>query len=122
MRRFRTKNLISEVNPIEIGGDQITVTPVTIGDIKGVNIKGGSIDKNYKVEADKMIDITVDIDDIKNVGDTNDLKIYATALGVQQDPDVLRQPQIEQIFKNIKANKTEFKISGPKNTFIFTQV
>ena len=120
MRRFRTKNLMSEVASINIGGNQFTVTAAN----NGVNVQGGAINNNYTIEVEtSLADIPVKIKDVSMAG--GNVKITAeveTFVKTIKKSEILPTQHIAQIIDNIEAGKKEFRIVGDKNTFVFTQV
>jgi len=109
------KKVFQEVADVEIAGKPYTISPAD----GNVNITGGTMDKNFRVEVSAFINIAVKIADVVLAG--GKLKITANAMGMTKE-GFLGRKQVDDIFASVLAGKSSFKIAGEENTFIFTEV
>lgn len=109
------RKVFQEVADIEIAGKPYTINPAN----GNVNITGGNIDKEYSVQVSAFTNIAVKIVDVVLAG--GKLKITANAMGMTKQ-GFLGRKEVDDIFASVLSGKSNFKVVGEDNTFIFTEV
>tara|TARA_R100000951_G_scaffold96436_1_gene85716 strand:+ start:50 stop:475 length:426 start_codon:yes stop_codon:yes gene_type:complete len=109
------KAAVDEKADLRIKGKIFTISPAN----GNVNIAGPGVNKEYSVEVSAFINISVKI--VNVVLNNGNLKITANAMGMTKEGE-LGQKQVDNIFASVLQGRSNFKIAGEENTFIFTEV